>query len=81
MSCPNYLQPRMMTIAKRSRSAFGPVFAVNENAPGNLGGALFSDSAWQELKEAIAFHLDGLREEGQPVSEPHSYSAYVELAA
>jgi len=31
--------------------------------------------------EAIAFHLDGLREEGQAVPEPQSYSAYVELSA
>ena len=33
------------------------------------------------MREAIAFHLDGLREEGQPVPEPQSYSAYVELPA
>jgi predicted RNase H-like HicB family nuclease len=33
------------------------------------------------MREAIAFHLDGLREDGQPVPEPQSYSAYVELPA
>lgn len=32
-------------------------------------------------REAIAFHLDGLREEGEPVPEPHTYSAYIELPA
>jgi hypothetical protein len=26
------------------------------------------------MREAIAFHVDGLREEGQPVPEPGSYS-------
>jgi predicted RNase H-like HicB family nuclease len=31
------------------------------------------------MREAIAFHLDGLREEGQAVPEPHTNSAYVEL--
>jgi predicted RNase H-like HicB family nuclease len=35
----------------------------------------------KNMHEAIAFHLDGLREEGQPVPEPHAYSAYVELPA
>jgi predicted RNase H-like HicB family nuclease len=35
----------------------------------------------KNMREAIAFHLDGLREEGQPVPEPQSYSAYVELPA
>jgi predicted RNase H-like HicB family nuclease len=35
----------------------------------------------QNMREAIAFHLDGLREEGQAAPEPHTYSAYVELPA
>ena len=33
------------------------------------------------MREAIAFHLDGLREDGQTAPEPHTYSAYVELPA
>jgi predicted RNase H-like HicB family nuclease len=33
----------------------------------------------QNMKDAIAFHLDGLREDGQDVPEPHTYLAYVEL--
>jgi len=33
------------------------------------------------MREAIEFHLDGLREEGYPVPEPHSYSALIEVAA
>jgi predicted RNase H-like HicB family nuclease len=35
----------------------------------------------KNMREAIAFHLEGLREEGQAVPEPHTYSAYVELPA
>ena len=35
----------------------------------------------QNMREAIAFHVDGLREEGQAVPEPGSYSAYIELTA
>jgi len=35
----------------------------------------------KNMHEAIALHLDGLREEGQSVPEPHTYSAYVELPA
>jgi len=33
------------------------------------------------MREAITFHVDGLREEGQAVHEPGSYSAYIELLA
>jgi len=33
------------------------------------------------MRVAIAFHLDGLREEGQAVPELQTYSAYVDLPA
>ncbi len=33
------------------------------------------------LREAIAFHLDGLREDGAPVPPPSSRVNYVEVAA
>ncbi len=35
----------------------------------------------QNMREAIAFHLEGLRLEGYSVPEPHSYSTYVEVPA
>lgn len=33
------------------------------------------------MREAIEFHMDGLRIEGYEIPEPHSYPAYVEVAA
>jgi predicted RNase H-like HicB family nuclease len=49
----------------------------------DLPGCVSTGETRQEIelnmREAIAFHLDGLREEGQAVPEPHAYSAYVEL--
>ena len=33
------------------------------------------------MQEAIAFHLDGLRAEGQPVPPPTTIATYVEVAA
>ena len=35
----------------------------------------------RNMREAIEFHLEGLREEGYPVPEPHTYSAVVEVFA
>ncbi len=32
----------------------------------------------RNMREAIEFHLQGMREEGLPVPEPHTFSAYVE---
>ncbi len=35
----------------------------------------------QQIREAIAFHLDGLREDGQPEPVAASVVEYVEVAA
>ena len=34
-----------------------------------------------EIREAIAFHLEGLREDGLPVPAPSSQVEYVDIAA
>ncbi|MGO9097464.1 MAG: type II toxin-antitoxin system HicB family antitoxin [Bryobacteraceae bacterium] len=31
------------------------------------------------IREAIELHLDGLREDGEPVPEPHTVVTYIEL--
>jgi predicted RNase H-like HicB family nuclease len=33
------------------------------------------------IREAIAFHLDGLRDEGLPIQEPTTLAEYVEAEA
>jgi hypothetical protein len=35
----------------------------------------------KKMKEAIAFHLAGLREEGQAIPEPHTFSTNIDLPA
>ncbi|HLG16849.1 MAG TPA: type II toxin-antitoxin system HicB family antitoxin [Blastocatellia bacterium] len=35
----------------------------------------------RSMREAIEFHLEGMRLEGEIVPEPHTYSAYVEISA
>ena len=35
----------------------------------------------REMRDAIAFHLEGIAQSGEPVPEPHTYSAYVEVPA
>ena len=51
----------------------------------DLPGCISTGRTWDEVEnnmhEAIEFHLEGLREEGYPVPEPNSASAYVEVAA
>ena len=33
------------------------------------------------MREAIEFHIDGLREEGYPVPKPKASSSYIDLSA
>jgi predicted RNase H-like HicB family nuclease len=33
------------------------------------------------MREAMQFHIEGMRQEGVTVPEPHSYPAYCEVAA
>jgi predicted RNase H-like HicB family nuclease len=53
--------------------------AYSPDLPGCTSTGATRAEVEQNMREAIAFHLDGLREEGQTVPEPHTYSAYVEL--
>ncbi len=56
-------------------SAFSP------DLPGCIATGANRQEVEKNMREAIAFHLDGLREDGEAVPEPHTYSAYVELPA
>lgn len=55
--------------------------AYSPDLPGCVSTGTTRDDVEQNMREAIAFHLDGLREDGEPVPEPRTYSAYVELPA
>ncbi|MGH9377658.1 MAG: type II toxin-antitoxin system HicB family antitoxin [Terriglobia bacterium] len=39
------------------------------------------EEAEENMREAIEFHLEGMRLEGLPVPEPHTHSTYVEVPA
>lgn len=56
-------------------SAFSP------DLPGCVATGDTREEAEREIAEAIAFHLDGLREEGLPVPVPHTHSTYVDVSA
>lgn len=49
--------------------------------PGCIATGSTLEQVEVEIREAIAFHLDGLREDGEPVPVPSSHVEYVEVAA
>ena len=46
--------------------------------PGCIATGATVDAVERELREAIRFHIDGLREDGEPVPEPTTIADYVE---
>ena len=49
--------------------------------PGCVAAGPTAAQVADSLREAIAFHLDGLREDGLPIPEPVSTVAYLDVAA
>ena len=49
--------------------------------PGCIATGATVEEAEREIREAIAFHIEGMREDGLPVPQPTSRVEYVELAA
>jgi predicted RNase H-like HicB family nuclease len=55
--------------------------AYSPDLPGCVSTGATRDEVEQNMQEAIELHLEGLREEGYPVPEPSTSSAYVEVTA
>jgi predicted RNase H-like HicB family nuclease len=47
--------------------------------PGCVATAATVEAAEEDIREAIRFHIDGLREDGLPVPEPTSMAEYTEV--
>jgi predicted RNase H-like HicB family nuclease len=47
--------------------------------PGCIATGATREEVERKMQAAIRFHIDGLREDGQPVPEPHAYSTYCEV--
>ena len=56
-------------------SAFSP------DVPGCGSTGETKEEVERNIQEAIAFHIEGLRQEGYEVPEPSTYSSYVDIAA
>ena len=54
--------------------------AYSPDLPGCVSTGRTREEVEHNMREAITLHIDGLREEGQAVPEPGSYSAYIELS-
>ncbi len=60
--------------------AEGNYSAYVPDLPGCIATGSTVAETEEQIREAIAFHLDGLREDGLPIPEPTSKVEYIELA-
>ena len=61
--------------AESNYSAYVP------DLPGCVATGATAEEAESQIREAIEFHLDGMREDGLPIPEPQSTVEYVEVVA
>ena len=61
--------------------AEGNYSAYVPDLPGCVATGTTIEEVESEIREAIAFHIDGMREDGLTVPEPTSKVEYIELAA
>jgi predicted RNase H-like HicB family nuclease len=69
---------RYAVIVEEGESSFG---AYVPDLPGCVAVAETKDEVLRLIEEAIEFHVDGLRQDGQPIPEPSSSIEYVEVRA
>ena len=69
---------RYAVIVEEGETSFG---AYVPDVPGCVAVAETRDEVLQLIEEAIEFHIDGLRQDNQPIPEPSSSIEYVDVRA
>jgi predicted RNase H-like HicB family nuclease len=69
---------RYLIVIERTTTGYS---AWSPDLPGCTATGATPADVEANMAEAMAFHVDGLRENGDPVPPPASTAAYVEVAA
>ena len=69
---------RYAVIVEQGQNSFG---AYVPDLPGCIAAADTRQEVLELIQEAIEFHLEGLREDGQLIPEPSSSIEYVDIQA
>jgi predicted RNase H-like HicB family nuclease len=67
-----------LVIVEKGPNSFG---AYVPDLPGCIATAESREEVLQLIREAIEFHIEGLREDGHPIPQPSSVSAVVDVKA
>lgn len=69
---------RYTVILEQGPSSWG---AYVPDLPGCIAAGESREEALDLIREAIEFHLEGLKNEGREIPQPHSYGEVVEVDA
>ena len=69
---------RYLVVIEESATGFAGFLP---DLPGCIATGATRDEVERMMKEGVEFHLDTLRESGEPIPPPRSTAAYVEVAA
>ena len=69
---------RYAVVIEKGEGNFG---AYVPDLPGCVATGATIEETEREIQEAIEFHIEGLRADGQKIPEPSSRVEYVEVAA
>ncbi len=69
---------RYLVVVERGPTSFG---AYVPDLPGCIAVGETREEVLASIHEAIEFHLEGLKEDGQPIPPPTSTGEVVEVAA
>lgn len=69
---------RYLIIIEKTTTGFS---SYSPDLPGCVSTGENREEIERNMREAIEFHLEGLQEEGYPIPEPSSESAYLEVAS
>ena len=53
--------------------------AYSPDIPGCIATGSTRDEVEKSIREAICFHIEGLKEDGLPLPEPASFTEYIEV--
>jgi predicted RNase H-like HicB family nuclease len=69
---------RYLVVVEKGSSSYG---AHVPDLPGCIAAGETKEEVLSLIREAIEFHIEGLKQEGQPIPAPASMSELVEVGA
>ena len=69
---------KYLIVIEKSETGFS---AYSPDLPGCVSTGTTIEETEKNMREAIEFHIEGLKEEGYDIPQPTSRSSYVEIAA